>query len=99
MELLDLGIKIDENWYSVGNTNYNVFYFFTLRFKDFIRMVNFFWIVCLSITIISNRYIWIIKERSIKISLLPVRKYDIMSKIPTGLTLCRATCFGEFRGC
>jgi hypothetical protein len=39
VELLDLGIEIVEDWYSVGNTEYDVG---TLRFKDFIRMVNFF---------------------------------------------------------
>ena len=39
MKLLDLGIKIGKNWYSVGNTEYDIF---TLRLKDFICMVNFF---------------------------------------------------------
>jgi hypothetical protein len=39
VELLDLGIEIIEDGYSVGNTKYDVG---TLRFKDFIRMVNFF---------------------------------------------------------
>ena len=39
MELLDFGIDIVEDWYSVGNTEYDVD---TLRFKDFIYMVNFF---------------------------------------------------------
>jgi hypothetical protein len=57
VELLDLGIKIVEDWYSVGNTEYDVG---TLRFKDFIRMVNFFWVVCLSVTVLGNRYIWIL---------------------------------------
>jgi hypothetical protein len=57
VELLDLGVEIGKNWYSVGNTKYDVF---TLRLKDFIRMVNFFWIVCLSITVLGNHYIWIL---------------------------------------
>jgi hypothetical protein len=57
VELIDLGIEIVEDWYNVGNTEYDVF---TLRFKDFIRMVNFFWVVCLSITVLDNRYIWIL---------------------------------------
>ena len=48
MELLDLGIKIVEDWYSVGNTKYDVG---TLRFKDFIRMINFLWVVCLSVMV------------------------------------------------
>jgi hypothetical protein len=39
VELLDLGIEIIEDGYSVGNIEYDVG---TLRFKDFIRMVNFF---------------------------------------------------------
>jgi hypothetical protein len=42
MKLLDLGIEIVEDGYSVGNTEYDVG---ILRFKDFIRMVNFFWAV------------------------------------------------------
>ena len=41
MELLDLDIEIVEDWYSVGNTKFDVG---TLRFKDFICMVNFFWV-------------------------------------------------------
>jgi hypothetical protein len=41
VELLNLGIEIVEGWYSVGNTEYDVG---ILRFKDFIRMVNFFWV-------------------------------------------------------
>jgi hypothetical protein len=54
VELLDLGIKNVEDWYSVGNTGYDVG---TLRSKDFIRMANFFWIVCLSVTVLGNHYI------------------------------------------
>jgi hypothetical protein len=57
VELLDLDVKIDGDWYSVGNTEYDVG---TLRFKDFICMVNFFWVVYLSITVLGNRYIWIL---------------------------------------
>jgi hypothetical protein len=57
VELLDLGIKIVEDGYSVGNTKYDVG---TLRFKDFIRMVNFFWVVCLSVMVLGNHYIWIL---------------------------------------
>jgi hypothetical protein len=57
VELLDLGVEIVEDSYSVGNTEYDVS---TLRFKDFIRMANFFWIVCLSFTVLVNRYIWIL---------------------------------------
>jgi hypothetical protein len=57
MELLDLGVEIGKNWYSVENTEYNIF---TLRLKDFIRMINFFWVVCLSVTVLGNRYIWIL---------------------------------------
>jgi hypothetical protein len=57
VELLDLGIEILDYWYSVGNTEYDVD---TLRFKDFIRMANFFWIVCLSVTVLGNCYIWIL---------------------------------------
>jgi hypothetical protein len=37
VELLDLGVEIDEE-YNVGNTKYNVF---TLRFKDFIWLISF----------------------------------------------------------
>jgi hypothetical protein len=57
VELLDLGVEIDKDWYSVGNTEYDVF---TLRFKDFSCMVNLFWVVCLSVTILANYYIWIL---------------------------------------
>jgi hypothetical protein len=58
VELLDLGIEIVEDWYIAGNTEYDVG---TLRFKDFIRMaVNFFWIVCLFVTVLGNCYIWIL---------------------------------------
>jgi hypothetical protein len=57
VELLDLGIKIVEDWYNVGNTEYDVG---TLRFNDFIRMVNFFWVVCLFVTVLGNHYIWIL---------------------------------------
>ena len=57
MELLNLVVEIDENRYSVGNTEYDVG---TLRFKDFICMVNLFWVVCLSIMILGNCYIWIL---------------------------------------
>ena len=56
-ELLDLGIEIVEDWYSVGNTEYDVG---TLRFKDFICMVNFFWVVCLSVMVLGSHYIWIL---------------------------------------
>ena len=38
-ELLDLGVEIGKDWYSVENIEYDVG---TLRFKDFICMVNFF---------------------------------------------------------
>jgi hypothetical protein len=57
VELLDLGIEIVEDEYSVGNTEYDVG---TLRFKDFIRMVNFFWAVWLPVTVLGNHYIWIL---------------------------------------
>ena len=57
MELLNLGVEIGKDWYSVGNTKYDIF---TLRFKDFICLVNFFWVVCLSVTVLGNRYIWIL---------------------------------------
>jgi hypothetical protein len=57
VELLDLGIKIIEDWYSVGNTEYDIG---TLRFKDFICLVNFFWVVCLSVTVLGNHYIVIL---------------------------------------
>jgi hypothetical protein len=39
VELPNLGVEIVEDWYNVGNTKYDVG---TLRFKDFIRMVNLF---------------------------------------------------------
>ena len=54
MELLDLGVEIVEDWYSVGNTEYD---FGTLRFKDFIWVVDFFWVACLFVTILGNHYI------------------------------------------
>jgi hypothetical protein len=57
VELLNLGVEIVEDWYSVGSTEYGVS---TLRFKDFIRMINLFWVVCLSIMVLGNRYIWIL---------------------------------------
>ena len=57
VELLDLGIDIGKDWYSVGNTEYDVG---TLRFKDFIWVVDFFWVVCLSVMVLGNRYIWIL---------------------------------------
>ena len=57
MELLNLGVEIGEDWYSVGNTEYDVG---TLRFKDFICMVNFFWLVCIFVIVLGNRYIWIL---------------------------------------
>jgi hypothetical protein len=57
VELLDLGIEIVEGGYSVGNTEYDVS---TLRFKDFIHMVNFFWTVWLPVTVLGNHYIWIL---------------------------------------
>jgi hypothetical protein len=57
VELLDLGIEIVEDGYSLGNTEYDVG---TLRFKDFIRMVNFFWAMWLSVTVLGNHYIWIL---------------------------------------
>ena len=57
VELLDLGIEIVEDWYNVGNNEYDVG---TLRFKDFICMVNFFWVVCLSVMVLGNRYIRIL---------------------------------------
>jgi hypothetical protein len=41
VELLDLGVELVEDGYSVGNTEHDVG---TLRFKDFIRMVNFIWL-------------------------------------------------------
>jgi hypothetical protein len=57
VELLNLGVEIIEDWYSLGNTKYEVG---TLRFKDFIRIVNFFWIVWLFVMVLGNRYIWIL---------------------------------------
>jgi hypothetical protein len=57
VELLDLGVKIGKDWYNVWNTEYDVG---TLRFKDFICMVNFVWVVCLSFTVLGNCYIWIL---------------------------------------
>ena len=57
MKLLGLDVEIDKDWYSVGNTEYDIF---ILRFKDFIRMVNFFWVVCLFVTVLGNYYIWIL---------------------------------------
>jgi hypothetical protein len=53
VELL-LGIKIVEDRYSVGNTEYDVG---TLRFKDFIGMANFFWAMWLPVTVLGNHYI------------------------------------------
>jgi hypothetical protein len=53
VELLDLGIKIVKDGYSVGNTEYDVG---TLRFKDFIRMVNFFWAVWLPVMVLGNQF-------------------------------------------
>jgi hypothetical protein len=60
VELLDLGVEVDKDWYSVENIGCDVFHVVTLRFKDFIRMVNFFWVVCLTIMVLGNRYIWIL---------------------------------------
>ena len=60
MELLDLGVEIGKDWYSVGNTRCDVYYVFTLRFNDCICMVNFFWVVCLSVMVLGNHYIWIL---------------------------------------
>jgi hypothetical protein len=57
VELLDLGVEIVEDWYGLGNTDYDVG---TLRFKNFIRMVNFFQVVCLYVTVLGNCYIWIL---------------------------------------
>jgi hypothetical protein len=53
VELLDLGVEIVEDWYSVGNIEYDVG---TLRFKDFIWLISF-WVVCLSFMVLGNRYI------------------------------------------
>ena len=41
MELLDLGVEIGKDWYNIRNTENDIG---TLRFKDFICMVNFFWV-------------------------------------------------------
>jgi hypothetical protein len=57
VELLNLGVEIVEDWYNVGKTEYDVG---TLRFKDFICMVNFFWVLCLFVMVFGNRYIWIL---------------------------------------
>ena len=57
MELLDLGVEIGKDQYNVGNTKYDIF---ILRFKDFICMVNLFWVVCLSVMVLGNHYIWIL---------------------------------------
>jgi hypothetical protein len=57
VELLNLGIEIVEDWYSIRDTEYDVG---TLRFKDFIRMVSFFWAVWLSVRVLGNCYIWIL---------------------------------------
>ena len=57
MELLDLGIEIIKGCYNVENIEYDVG---TLRFKDFIYMVNFFWVVCLFVMVLGNHYIWIL---------------------------------------
>ena len=59
MGLLDLGIEIVEAWYSVGNTEFDVG---TLRFKDFIGVVDFFCVMCLSVMVLGNHYIWILLE-------------------------------------
>ena len=55
--LLELGVEIVEDWNSTGNTGCDVC---TLRFKDFICMVNFFGVVCLSIMVLGNHYIRIL---------------------------------------
>jgi hypothetical protein len=57
VELLDLGIEIVEDGYSVGNIEYDVG---TLKFKDFICMVNFFWTVWIPVMVLDNHYIWIL---------------------------------------
>jgi hypothetical protein len=57
VELFDLGVELVKDGYSVGNTEHDVG---TLRFKDFIRMVNFFWAVWLPVTDLGNHYIWIL---------------------------------------
>jgi hypothetical protein len=54
VELLNLGVELVEDRYSVGNAEYDVG---TLRFKDFIRMV---WAVWLPVTVLGNHYIWIL---------------------------------------
>jgi hypothetical protein len=53
VELLNLGIEIVDDWYSIRDTEYDVG---TLRFKDFIRMVSFFWAVWLSVRVLGNYY-------------------------------------------
>jgi hypothetical protein len=60
VELLDLGVEVDKDWYSVENTGCDVFHVVTLRFKDFICMVNFFWVMSLSVMVLGNHYIWIL---------------------------------------
>jgi hypothetical protein len=60
VELLDLGVEIVEDGYSVGNTRCDVFHVVTLRFNDFICLVNFFWVVCLSVMVLGNCYIRIL---------------------------------------
>ena len=57
MKLLDLDVEIGKDWYSVGNTKNDVG---ILRFKDFICMINFFGVVCLSVMVLGNHYIWIL---------------------------------------
>jgi hypothetical protein len=52
-----MGVEIGKDWYNVGNIEYDIF---TLRFKNFIRIINFFWVVCLPITVLGNCYIWIL---------------------------------------
>jgi hypothetical protein len=57
VELLDLGVKIGKDWYSVGNIEYDIL---KLRLKDFICMVNFFWVVCQFVMVFGNCYILIL---------------------------------------
>jgi hypothetical protein len=57
VKLFDLGVELVKDGYSVVNTEHDVG---TLRFKDFIRMVNFFWAVWLPVTVLGNHYIWIL---------------------------------------
>ena len=52
-----MGVEIGNDWYSVGNAEYDIG---TWRLKDFICMVNFFWVVCLSVMVLDNHYIWIL---------------------------------------